>query len=163
MFEVVYFSMFVDKGEGFRTDLFYRLAHAVVVIPPLRRRGDDVDLLVTHFLEHACRLHGKTVTLTTAARNKLNAHPWPGNVRQLSAAMRRLVILAPPDHVVGPEEVQLEDPGVAGTLTEELEQAERRRMAEALAQARGSRSDAARALGMARTTFVTKMKRYGMR
>jgi DNA-binding NtrC family response regulator len=153
----------LEKGEGFRTDLYYRLAHAVVVIPPLRRRGDDVDLLLTHFLERACKLHGKSVTLSAAARNRLNAHPWPGNVRQLSAAMRRLVILAPPDHAIGPDEVQLEDPGVAGTLIEELEQAERRRMAEALAQASGSRSDAARALGMARTTFVTKMKRYGIR
>jgi DNA-binding NtrC family response regulator len=153
----------LEKGEGFRTDLYYRLAHAVVVIPPLRRRGDDVDLLLSHFLEKANRVHRKQVTLTPAARNRLNAHPWPGNVRQLNAAMRRLVILAPPDHAVGVDEVQLEDPGVAGTLTEELEQAERRRMAEALAQAKGSRSDAARALGMARTTFVTKMKRYGMR
>ena len=79
------------------------------------------------------------------------------------AAMRRLVILASPDHAIGPDEVQLEEPGVAGTLTEELEQAERRLMAEALAQSGGSRADAARALGMARTTFVTKMKRYGIR
>jgi len=152
----------LERGDGFRTDLYYRLAHAVVVIPPLRRRSDDVDLLVSHFLEKANKIHGKSVTLTNAARNKLNAHPWPGNVRQLSAAMRRLVILAPPDHAIGPDEVQLEDPGIAGTLTEELEQAERRRMTEALAQAGGSRSDAARALGMARTTLVTKMRRYGI-
>lgn len=153
----------LEKGEGFRPDLYYRLAHAVVVLPPLRRRGEDVDLLVGHFFEEACRAHEKQVTLSDAARNRLVAYPWPGNIRQLRAVMRRLVILAPPDHRIAAEEVQLDESDVASTLMEELEQAERRRMVEALAQSGGSRSDAARLLGVARTTFVTKMKRYGIR
>jgi transcriptional regulator of acetoin/glycerol metabolism len=85
----------------------------------------------------------------------------PG-IAWLRAVLRRLVILAPPDHCVLADEVQLEDSHVASTLTEELEQAERRRMVEALAESSGNRSDAARVLGMARTTLVTKMKRYGI-
>jgi transcriptional regulator with PAS, ATPase and Fis domain len=153
----------LEKGEGFRPDLYYRLAHAVVVLPPLRRRGEDIDLLVGHFLEEACRAQSKQVTLSDGARNRLVAYPWPGNIRQLRAVLRRLVILAPPDHRIATSEVLLDDSDVAATLTEELEQAERRRMVESLAQSSGSRSDAARALGMARTTFVTKMKRYGIR
>ena len=153
----------LERGDGFRTDLYYRLAHAVVVLPPLRRRGDDIDLLVGHFFDEACRVHQKHVTLSDEARSRLVAYPWPGNIRQLRAVMRRLVILAPVDHRISADEVQLDESDVASTLVEELEQAERRRMNEALAQSGGSRSDAARNLGMARTTFVTKMKRYGIR
>jgi transcriptional regulator with AAA-type ATPase domain/tetratricopeptide (TPR) repeat protein len=153
----------LEKGERFRPDLYYRLAHAVVVLPPLRRRGEDIDLLVGHFLDESCRAQGKQVALSDGARNRLVAYPWPGNIRQLRAVMRRLVILAPPDHRIAADEVHLDDSDVASTLTEELGQAERRRMVEALAQSSGSRSDAARALGMARTTLVTKMKRYGIR
>jgi transcriptional regulator with AAA-type ATPase domain len=153
----------LEKGEGFRPDLYYRLAHAVVVIPPLRKRGEDVDLLVGHFFDEACRAQGRQPTLSAAARNRLVAYAWPGNVRQLRGVLRRLVILGTPGQEIPPEAVQLDEPEVASTLEEELLQAERRRMVEALAQAKGSRSDAARSLGMARTTFVTKMKRYGMR
>jgi DNA-binding NtrC family response regulator len=153
----------LEKGDGFRPDLYYRLAHAVVLLPPLRRRGEDIDLLIGHFFDEACREHGKRVLLADSARNRLIAYPWPGNVRQLRAVLRRLVILAAPDHRITADEVQLDDSVVGATLVEELEHAERQRMVEALAQARGSRSDAARALGMARTTFVTKMKRYGIR
>jgi tetratricopeptide (TPR) repeat protein len=153
----------LERGDGFRPDLYYRLAHAVVVLPPLRRRGDDIDLLVSHFFREACREQGKRIVLSDAARSRLVAHPWPGNVRQLRAVMRRMAILASPDHEIGVHDVHLDDSDIASTLSEELEQAERRRMVEALAQSSGSRSDAARLLGMARTTFVTKMKRYGIR
>jgi DNA-binding NtrC family response regulator len=152
----------LEKGDGFRPDLYYRLAHAVVILPPLRRRGEDIELLVNHFLEDACAEHGKRVRLSSGARSRLIAHPWPGNVRQLRAVLRRLAILTAADHEITADEVHLDDSEVASTLSEELEQAERRRMVEALAQTAGSRSDAARALGMARTTFVTKMKRYGI-
>ncbi|MBI3539346.1 MAG: sigma 54-interacting transcriptional regulator [Candidatus Eisenbacteria bacterium] len=153
----------LEKGAGFRPDLYYRLAHAVVVLPPLRRRGEDIDLLVGHFFDDACLEQGKRVRLSAGARNRLVAHPWPGNVRQLRAVLRRMVILTAADHEISPDAVHLDDTDVASSLSEELEQAERRRMVEALSQSAGSRSDAAKALGMARTTFVTKMKRYGIR
>ena len=153
----------LEKGEGFRLDLYYRLAQAVVVIPPLRKRGEDVDLLVGHFFDEACRDQGKRLRLSEGARKRLVVHAWPGNVRQLRGVLQRLVILGTPDQEIPAAAVQLDEAEVASTLSEELLQAERRRMIEALAQARGSRSDAARALGMARTTLVTKMKRYGIR
>jgi transcriptional regulator with PAS, ATPase and Fis domain len=152
----------LEKGEGFRTDLYYRLAHAVIVLPPLRRRGDDIDILATHFLEAFCLEYGKNVTLSDAARNHLAAYSWPGNVRQLRAAIRRVVILASPNEVVPPEALDLGDAEAPATLTQELEQAERRKIVEALNQARGVRTDAARLLGMSRTTMLGKMKRYGI-
>jgi DNA-binding NtrC family response regulator len=152
----------LEKGDGFRTDLYYRLAQAVVVIPPLRKRGEDVAMLVEHFFDEACRIHARQVRLSEGAKRRLIAYSWPGNVRQLRAVLSRLAILGAPDQEIPADAVQLDDPEIASSLSEELLQAERRRMVEALAQAKDSRTDAARALGMARTTFVTKMKRFGI-
>ena len=152
----------LESGAGFRSDLYYRLAHAVVTLPPLRRRGEDIDLLISHFLDEAWTRFEKRVELSSAARNRLIAYSWPGNVRQLRAAINRLVILGTPGREVGPEAIELSEAAAPGSLTEELEQEERRRIVEALAQANGVRTEAARTLGMSRTTFIGKMKRYGI-
>jgi transcriptional regulator with PAS, ATPase and Fis domain len=151
------------KGEGFREDLYFRLAHAVVALPPLRRRGEDIDLLVDHFLAQTCAEEGKAVRLSTEARNRLVACPWLGNVRELRAEIRRLVLLTESGSEIGKEAVRVHDSNVAGSLTEELEQTERRKIVEALAQTRGDRTAAARLIGMSRTTMIGKMKRYGIR
>jgi DNA-binding NtrC family response regulator len=152
----------LESGRGFRADLYYRLAHAVVTIPPLRRRGEDIDVLVTHFLEDACARHGKQVVLSTAARNRLIAYSWPGNVRQLRSAVNRLVVLSEPGHEIPAEVLELPVAEAPANLMEELEQAEQRRIVEALALAAGVRTEAAKTLGMSRTTLIGKMKRYGI-
>jgi transcriptional regulator with PAS, ATPase and Fis domain len=152
----------LETGEGFRTDLYYRLAHAVVTLPPLRRRGEDVELLIRHFLAHSCREEGKRVRLTPAAFRRLAAYSWPGNIRQMRAVIKRVVILAQDGHAVAAEELELMEGQAASTLLEELEVAERRRVSEALREARGSRTEAARALGMPRTTLLNKIRRYGL-
>jgi DNA-binding NtrC family response regulator len=153
----------LERGEAFRSDLYYRLAHAVVVLPPLRRRGDDIDLLVGHFLDEACGEFNRDVRLSDGARNRLIAFAWPGNVRQLRSFMRRLVVLAPPGGVISSDAIALEDTESSGGLTGELERTERRQIVEALEQARGVRTEAAKLLGMSRTTLLGKMKRYGIR
>ena len=152
----------LERGEGFRLDLYYRLAHAVIALPPLRHRGDDVELLVEHFLEEACTAAHKRVDLSPAAVGRLVAYSWPGNIRQLRSVIKRVVLLGTESHEVTPEELQLENAEVPTTLIEELEQAERRRVGEALAQARGSRTEAAKILGMPRTTLINRVKRYGL-
>ncbi len=153
----------LERGENFRLDLYYRLAHAVIVLPPLRHRGEDIELLAGHFLDEACASARRQVYLSPAALGRLNAYAWPGNVRQLRAVIKRVVLLSADGHVVTPEVLQLENVQVPTTLIEELEQAERRRVGEALAQARGSRTDAARLLGMPRTTLINKIRRYGLK
>jgi two-component system NtrC family response regulator len=153
----------LESGDGFRSDLYYRLAHAVVVLPPVRRRGEDVSLLIDHFLAESCERQGKQVTLSPAARNQLIAHSWPGNVRQLRAAINRLVALGSAEHPLGPEAVELDEAQAPANLSEELVQAERRRIVEALAAANGVRTEAAKVLGMSRTTLIGKMQRYGIR
>jgi transcriptional regulator with PAS, ATPase and Fis domain len=152
----------LEKGEGFRTDLYYRLAHAVITMPPLRQRGDDLALLIDHFLAEACREEDKRVRLSLSARRRMIAHSWPGNVRQLRSVIRRSVILSADRREIAAEELELGDSRAATTLLEELEQAEKRRVIEALQQTRGSRTEAAKVLGVPRTTLLNKIKRYGL-
>jgi transcriptional regulator with PAS, ATPase and Fis domain len=152
----------LEAGQAFRVDLYYRLAHAVVTLPPLRRRAEDIDLLITHFLEEAWVQFGKRVHFSPGARNRLIAYSWPGNVRQLRSTIHRLVILATPDREIPASAVELSEADAPASLMQELEQAERRRIVEALAQANGVRTEAARALGVSRTTFLGKMKRFGI-
>jgi DNA-binding NtrC family response regulator len=78
------------KERAFREDLYFRLNVIKVELPPLRERGEDVDLLVRFFL---ARLGGPGIEVTPAARAALAAHRWPGNVRQLENELRRAVAL----------------------------------------------------------------------
>ena len=153
----------IERGEGFRLDLYYRLAHAVFVLPPLRHRGDDLELLLDHFFDRFCREEGKHVRLARAARERLLSYGWPGNVREMRSLVRRLVLLASDGGEIRETQLQLAEDRVPTTLTQELEHAERGRIATALDQHRGSRTEAARALGMKRTTLLAKMRRYGLR
>jgi DNA-binding NtrC family response regulator len=153
----------LERGEGFRTDLYYRLAHAVVVLPPLRQRGDDVELLLDHFFELYSREEKKHVRIARGVRERLSAYSWPGNIRELRTMVRRLVLLTADGGEIRESQLQLTDTDVPTTLTQELERAERGRIAIALDQHRGSRTEAAKALGMKRTTLLNKMSRYGLR
>lgn len=81
-------------GEGrFRKDLFYRLHVAVLHVPPLRERGEDVILLAQAFLAHfAHRLKKRTPEITNSALDLLKQHDWPGNIRELRNLCERSVI-----------------------------------------------------------------------
>ncbi len=152
----------LEKGEHLRRDLYYRLAHGVVALPPLRQRGDDIGLLIAHFLDEACAEAGREVRLSLEAEEILREHSWPGNVRELKGVLQRLVIFAVDGHEITPAELELGTATAPSTLLEELAESEKLRIAEALKQARNSRTDAAKALGIPRTTLLNKMKRYGL-
>ncbi len=98
----------LERGEGFRPDLYYRLAHAVIVLPPLRRRGDDVQILIDHFLAEFGRVRGARGRVVRPARDLLSKHSWPGNVRQLRAVLRRAVLLSTPGRVIDPAQLQID-------------------------------------------------------
>jgi len=152
----------LERGDGLRQDLYFRLAHAVIELPPLRRRSDDVGLLIDHFLAESCKAEGKKVALAAAARARLEGYGWPGNVRQLKAAMQRVVLLAGDGTEVDADALELESEQGPVSLAEELAEAERRGIVAALDAAGGSRTKAAKALGMPRTTLVHKMSRLGI-
>jgi transcriptional regulator with AAA-type ATPase domain len=153
----------LSSGEGFRQDLYYRLAHAVFTLPPLRSRGDDASLLVDHFLDAFSQEARKRISLTGAARERLGSHTWPGNVRQLRALVQRLVVQTPDGQVVTPRDIPLAETAEAPrNFSEEMESQEKVRILEALEKSHYVRADAARILRMSRTTLLGKMKRYGI-
>ena len=152
----------LEKGQGFRVDLYYRLAHAVVELPPLRGRGQDIELLIEHFLALACRAESRNVSFSGDAMDRLVHHSWPGNIRQLRGVIEHAVLVSSEGETIGPEHLQLAADRDVGSFEKEMEMVERRKMEEALRQHRGSKAEAARSLRMPRTTFLAKMKRYGM-
>ena len=152
----------MQKGSGFRSDLYYRLAHAVYTLPPLRQRGDDVELLIDHYLAEFNRAAQRRVTLSGAARARLLEHGWPGNVRQLRAVIQKMVVSAPHDGPLTPREVPLEGGEAPASLNEELEAREIAGIEAALRESNGNKTKAAELLHLRRTSLITKMKRLGL-
>ena len=166
----------VEKGE-FRGDLFFRLAVFPIEIPPLRERGDDVVLLATHFAAQLGKeLRGREAVLSDSATTALRLHSWPGNVRELENAIERACILTdtmtlePKDFgFVGTatdDSQTLSGLDLSGTLsdvaTRALRLAERRKIAEMLAENDGNKARAAESLGVSYKTLLTKIKDYNL-
>src|SRR5215212_6599104 len=105
-------NLLADVRSGrFREDLFYRLHVFPITVPPLRERPEDIPDLVRHFLVRFAAEEGKRIRAVTAdALHVLNAHPWPGNVRQLENAVFRAVVLADGDEIGTGEFPQLHIP-----------------------------------------------------
>lgn len=91
----------------FREDLYFRIAVMTIELPPLRRRTEDIPLLVEHFLEEICRACGRReVKIGWETMEKLKAYSWPGNVRELRNFLERAVIEAGPQET-GPQTLEL--------------------------------------------------------
>jgi DNA-binding NtrC family response regulator len=158
----------VSAGR-FREDLFFRLNVIPVQLAPLRERHADILPLARRFLAHQQRETGRALRLGPEAEAALLSHPWPGNVRELENAVERAVVLARGEEIT-PEDLLLEQLAAAplpaaennGTLQESLDRAAAARIRAALAAAGGNRVDAARALGVERTTLYRMMKRLGL-
>ena len=105
-------NLIADAKSGrFREDLFYRLHVFPITVPPLRERPEDIPDLVRHFLVRFAAEEGKRIRAVSAdALGLLNAHPWPGNVRQLENAVFRAVVLADGDEIGASEFPQLRAP-----------------------------------------------------
>src|SRR2546423_3518174 len=102
-------NLIADVTNGrFREDLFYRLHVFPITVPPLRERPEDIPDLVRHFLVRFAAEEGKRIRAVSAdALSVLNAHPWPGNVRQLENAVFRAVVLADREEIGAGEFPQL--------------------------------------------------------
>ncbi|MFO0673785.1 MAG: sigma-54 dependent transcriptional regulator [Polyangiaceae bacterium] len=159
----------VESGR-FREDLFFRLNVIEVELPPLRARERDVLLLAQHFLVRAADKTGKpTRAFGPAVADRLLAYAWPGNVRELENAMERAVALSVHDVVtiddLPPRGRSAEPPpGLPrdnGEATElvSLDEMEKRYIARVLEATGGSRTRAAKILGVDRTTLWRKLDR----
>ncbi len=144
----------VRRGE-FREDLYYRLNVVALVLPPLRDRNGDVELLARTFIERIAASYGLPVPeLGAEARAALRAHRWPGNVRELRNVLERAVVLSPPGTL---KLSFLEDAGIPrdpsnGVLPFPAPLAEVVRTAaiSMLELTGGNKSEAARRLGISR-------------
>ncbi|MDX1962914.1 MAG: sigma 54-interacting transcriptional regulator [Pirellulales bacterium] len=151
------------REKKFREDLFYRLSVFEVIIPPLRERGSDLELLLDHFLQHFKQQHGRPgLTLSQAARNKLLHYHWPGNVRQLRNVIDSAVVLAG-GPFIEVDDLGLRDSGAEVELeTLRLDYWEKKLISEAVKRSAGSVHEAAKLLGVSRATLYRKLDEYGI-
>jgi DNA-binding NtrC family response regulator len=155
----------VGAGQ-FREDLYFRLNVIPIHLAPLRERREDILPLARHFLVRHASEAGRRLALSAEAEEALAAHPWPGNVRELENAIERAVVLARGE-AIAPEDLLLEQTAEVrtdggGTLQSALDHASAMRIRAALEAAKGQRAEAARALGIERTTLYRMMKRLGI-
>ncbi|WP_372623829.1 sigma-54-dependent transcriptional regulator [Falsiroseomonas sp.] len=171
----------------FRQDLWFRLSGMVLTVPPLRERPQDIEALAQHFLTCFSAARGKEgVAFAEDAAARLTVHPWPGNTRELRNRIQRAVLLAGsahigvadlfPEHAVEPaarsgaelareaghaaeERDGAEDNEDLHSLAEIRKAAEREHIRRVLERCGGRVGDAARALGVSRTTLWERMRR----
>ncbi len=177
------------QANEFRQDLYFRLNVAVIRLPPLRERREDIPELVQYFLRrHGPELGSANPVISQEAIELLQQQPWPGNVRQLRNVMRKALLLAR-GFAIGPEVIRLalaqmvpprpavnqtfaayvsdllarakngELENVQETITE---MAQRELYAQAIERTRGDQSKAARWLGVSRPTMLEKLTRFGL-
>ncbi len=177
-------ELLIQQGR-FRLDLYYRLNVISVPVPSLRDRVEDVPELALHFLRLFGQRCGKPVMqIDDEALVVLKGCPWPGNVRQLENVIEQAVVMAeddvvtvaelPPDLVAAagkvngrpapPGGMSVLVPGPVGREAERdlYDRAERERLVRALAAAEGNKARAARALGLARSTLLSRLKKHGL-
>jgi transcriptional regulator with PAS, ATPase and Fis domain len=149
---------------GFRRDLFFRLNGITIAIPPLRERSAEIEPLARSFAEEAARSSGgQSVRFSQDALALLRAHPWPGNVRELRNVVERAVLLSRgetirPEHLVLSEDTSY-TPFLSSTAGLDPG-AERQRVLDALAQCAGNQTQAARLLGISRSTLVARLDAF---
>lgn len=150
----------------FRADLYYRLAVLPLTVPPLRERREDILLLVRYFLEQCARKHGRgPMHLSRDAQTALVHHSWPGNVRELENLIERVVVTCPhstievkdffADHSLQSDKSDLSSIGKIAR-----QEAERSRILQALRDAKGDKTRAARALNISRSSLYNKLRDY---
>ena len=162
----------VKRGE-FREDLYYRLNVIPLHLPPLRERQQDIMYLISFFLEKQCRLMGRTpCSISKQALEALEQYSWPGNVRELENMIERMIVLTDanvltledvPDKIVNEknsgEALTLKLPSMGIDLAETVSRIEQSLILQAVETAGGIKAQAAKLLGINRTTLVEKMKR----
>jgi DNA-binding NtrC family response regulator len=153
------FDLKEQAAQGkFRADLYYRLNVAVIELPPLRERREDIPLLLEHFVLSAAHRHGRDpVNLPGHQMRSLMAADWPGNVRELRNVAERLVL-----------GLKVAEHGIAGadappaTLAQQVDVVEKALIEQALREHAGRPQVVADALGIGKKTLYDKMHRHGI-
>jgi DNA-binding NtrC family response regulator len=156
-------------AEGrFRRDLYYRINVIPVIIPRLRDRSDDILPLAQRFMcEFSEAFHRDVKGFTPEAEQALLSHSWPGNVRQLRNCVERAVALSQAPRVgvdaLFPSEATEADGTPRATLAEVRDRAERQHIRAVLADVDNRIEEAAKRLGVSRSTLFDKMRKLDIR
>lgn len=152
-------------GKTFRPTLFYHLREVDITVPPLRKTPGDIVPVAEFFLRrHADENKRQVKRLDASAVKALNLHPWPGNIREL-----RNVVLLAADNVDGNVitatdlPINHSSPETKDSLRLRNPNTERQMIADALAQTNGNLTQAAKLLGIGRSTMTYKVKQYGLK
>jgi two-component system response regulator HydG len=167
----------VEDGS-FRSDLYHRLKVVTILIPNLQERSADIPLLIEHFMKQFAKRHQKPIKgMSRAARVKLLAFSWPGNVRQLRNVIESMVVVdcdetldvddlpAELDPEAGHEQAVLPDnveknAGITSLIGRPLDEIEKIFIGETLKLAGGNREQTAEMLGIGERTLYRKIKEY---
>ena len=151
--------------KTFRPTLFYHLREVDITVPPLRKTPGDIVPVAEFFLRrHADENKRQVKRLDASAVKALNLHPWPGNIREL-----RNVVLLAADNVDGNVitatdlPISHSSPETKDSLRLRNPNTERQMIADALAQTNGNLTQAAKLLGIGRSTMTYKVKQYGLK
>jgi two-component system, NtrC family, response regulator len=158
----------LTKESRFREDLYYRLAEIVVNIPPLRERVGDPALLAHAFVRRfAHEQNRSSMHLSDDAVRAIEAHPWPGNIRELENCVKRAVIMADGNQISLDEIGLAPPPAEQDTASLDLrtirDEAEKRAIIAALGRVNGNIVKAAELLGVSRPTLYDLMHRLGLK
>ena len=153
------------QRRAFRADLYYRLNVFPIVMPPLRKRVEDIPFLVTHFVRRFAERQGKTIQhIPEPVIEALKRQPWPGNVRELQNVIERAVIATTGGVLQAPPTADGHiDDRLAPART--LAEVERDHILATLNAANwviGGWNGAAARLGLSRTTLIARMQRLGL-
>ncbi len=165
----------VQRGR-FREDLYYRLNVVYIDLPPLRQRSEDLRLLVDHFIGKYATERRMGVPVTGIEREVeqiFYRHDWPGNVRELENTIERAMVLCPDDIIRVSDlprdfrssltgKSHLENIPLNANLFETLADIEKKMLLRALKNCNNVQSEAAELLGIGRSGFNKKLKKYGI-
>jgi formate hydrogenlyase transcriptional activator len=153
------------QEKKFRADLYYRLNVFPIMLPPLRERGDDIPLLIEHFVEKFARRQGKSIAeIPDEVMDSLRHYDWPGNIRELQNVIERAVIMTKGSVLTPQATAHLTrngEPAPVRTLAD----AERAHITSTLRETNwvvGGRRGAAAQLGLPRTSLLARMQRLGI-
>lgn len=153
------------KHNEFRQDLLYRINTVEIKLPPLRQRHEDIAPLAKYFLGLYTKKYQKEkMRLNETTLNKLQAYSWPGNVRELQHAIERAVIMAN-SPLLAPEDFLLREESDENTISAKslnIEDMEKATIQNAVRKAGGNLTQAAKELGLGRSTLYRKMTKYGL-
>jgi len=159
----------VEKGS-FREDLFYRLNVVPIYLPPLRRRKEDIPILVKHFLVRSSYISGKPrKEITVEVMEKLINYHWPGNIRELENIIERCVVVTPgnlislqdlPSKILESSRSQEPESYSSMKLDDTVDQVEKEVIMKTLNENGGNRTKTAERLGISRRSLHRKLNKY---